>query len=745
MLKRFLANFKKKLFERKSNFLLKSVLIAIFSLGLMLLLVKAEKKLVRSPLTAISNEINSMAFFIKAERSLQHQVPLEDIVILDIDDASINALGRVNLWPRAYEAKVVDFLSSAEANMIALDLIFSESDKLPNVYTEMLSKRGISNPNYILNSLSTDSLLANSIKKAGNVYLSIFDNQMEDNTISDSLNIFLKKFTISQKLGYNNIINPVFPIYDFSKAAKGMGLISMSTDDDGVVRYYQLINQFRYQNSSYLIPNIPFIMFLDLINADNQNISFSDNQIEVPGFKPIEISSGGEIFINWLPKGERFRKISFYKVLQEKVPVEFFKDKYIFIGTSASGLGDLKITPMGELLPGVEIHALMFYNLANNRHLKVVEIKDLIIPFFLLSVFLTFLILYYRPIVSVFIFIGWFLLSTIIYLFVVFSIYEVVIPYDSYIVLILFTFITSLVFKYITEERDILKIKKAFSSYISPGLAELIVKDPGLVHLSGERRKLTVLFSDIRGFTTLTEIYPPQVVVSFLNYYLSFMTEIIFKHEGTIDKFMGDGIMVIYGAPVSLSDNAKRACETALEMKRRLGDVNKFLADQNIKPIKIGIGINSGEMTVGNIGSDRKFDYTVIGDNVNIGARLEKLNKLFGTTILISENTFNMTKDFFPTRKIGLFKVRGKNQGIIIYELLDETDVFYLNPQARDEFEKGVERYINNSLDEAYNVFQSVVQEIPDDEPSKYYLNLIKQIKNNEINYSPILSLIFKE
>ncbi|MEW6040639.1 MAG: adenylate/guanylate cyclase domain-containing protein, partial [Elusimicrobiota bacterium] len=225
-------------------------------------------------------------------------------------------------------------------------------------------------------------------------------------------------------------------------------------------------------------------------------------------------------------------------------------------------------------------------------------------------------------------------------------------------------------YRLLTEEKEKRWIKKTFSYYLSPTVIDELAGNPDKLRLGGERKILTVLFSDIRNFTTISEKLNPEEVVGILNEYLSAMTDIVFKHSGTLDKFIGDAIMAFWGAPIYSEDHAEKAVECALEMIDKLKELQEEWKRQNKPIIDIGIGINTGEMVVGNLGSHQRMDYTVIGDNVNLGSRLEGLNKQYATHIIISEATNEAIKHKFKSKSLGQVSVKGKEKPVTIFELL---------------------------------------------------------------------------
>jgi len=283
-------------------------------------------------------------------------------------------------------------------------------------------------------------------------------------------------------------------------------------------------------------------------------------------------------------------------------------------------------------------------------------------------------------------------------------------------------FVAVTVYQYVTEEREKRKIRNAFQFYVSAGVVNEILKDPGKLKLGGERKVLTVLFSDIRGFTHLSETIPPDTLTKLLNLYLTPMTVTVFKYQGTLDKYMGDAIMAIFGAPLEQNDHAEKACHTALDMVEALKDLQKSWEIDGVPEISIGIGINTGPMSVGNMGSNMLFDYTVVGDHVNLGSRLEKLNREYDTNIIISEFTHQHIKDTFVCRELDIVRVRGRREPVRIFELLGREESFRQWSAFKTSFEKGLMAYRSKQWDEGIREFEEALKIRSDDGPTKLYL-----------------------
>ena len=269
------------------------------------------------------------------------------------------------------------------------------------------------------------------------------------------------------------------------------------------------------------------------------------------------------------------------------------------------------------------------------------------------------------------------------------------------------------------ESQDKKMIKEAFKYYLSPAVIEELIKNPEKLKLGGEKKELTVFFSDIRGFTTLSEKLKPEELVRLLNFYLTEMTKIIMDNRGLVDKYIGDAIMAFWGAPIYDPNHANYACKTALLLVQKLQKVNKKLKKMGLPEIRVGAGLNTGYMVVGNIGSNQRFDYTVMGDAVNLGSRLEGLTKQYGVSVIVSEFTYRYVKNDFVFRKLDFVRVKGKNEPITIYELVGfKNEVSSSRINKIKEFEKALNLYKEGMFDKAKALFIKI-----GDNPSKAFLN----------------------
>ena len=345
-----------------------------------------------------------------------------------------------------------------------------------------------------------------------------------------------------------------------------------------------------------------------------------------------------------------------------------FKDKIVFVGFTASGLMDVFQTPAAAgVMPGIQLHASMADSILANRFISPASNRSrlaaVLAAAFAVGLAAALLPFWGAVIATAAVLGGW----------TWFAVYAF--RHGSWVNLVQpllvggFALFVGTAYQYFVEDREKRKMKRLFGRYVSRDVYEQLVAHPELAELGGKRREMTVLFSDIRGFTTVTEKGNPEELVSQLNEYFSRMVETVFRHKGTVDKFVGDMVMALFGAPLDDVDHAEHAVQAAIDMVRELGELNKSWAARGMAQLDIGVGVNSGEMIAGNIGSSAIMSYTVIGDNVNLGSRLESLNKEYQTRIIISDATRSRLTNLYDLRPLGNVTVKGKSKAVAIYEL----------------------------------------------------------------------------
>ncbi len=546
----------------------------------------------------------------------------ENIVIIDIDEFTLGKVEEIGQWPfpRSYYADLVKSLKEDGAHVVCFDILLSEPDRTDR---------------------NNDLLFAGAMKETKNVILPMeFSNQtLPFNSFKQTDNII-------------EISKAVLPVKELRETCSLTGFVDISPESDGVFRKVNLKKY--YHDKEFMYFSLAIATYILNVTPDDLNIS-ADKK--------------GKMFVNYQGGYKTFKYIPFYEVYKKtykKTSKNFFKDKYVIIGSSAPGLGDLKSTPVSNLLPGVEIQATALNTILNRDYITrsyfpvdaILIITGSVVTACLLSVF--------SP-----------LLGTIIVLST-----EIIIIFISFILFINNNFLLTTVplctvintcymsiisYRLITEERQKRKLKNIFQRYVSPQVVNLIINSSDRPALGGERKKMTVLFSDIRNFTPMSEKLKPEEVVNVLNEYFTSMAEIIFQYDGTIDKFIGDCIMAFWGAPIYHSDDALRAVKAALGMKKKLEELQKKWKKEGKPPVTVGIGINTGEVVVGNIGSPERMEYTTIGDEVNLASRLQSIAK--EGQIFISKSTYREVCEEIEAKEMTPVKVKGKSEPVILYEV----------------------------------------------------------------------------
>jgi adenylate cyclase len=385
----------------------------------------------------------------------------------------------------------------------------------------------------------------------------------------------------------------------------------------------------------------------------------------------------GRTLIHYYGANQIFRHISISDILDNVIKPDDLQGKIVLIGATAVGIYDLRVTPFSPVMPGVEKHANVISSILENRFIRAVSLSANLIVLLLSGCLLSILIPRFKAAGASAV-AGIFLILVLLsgyYLFAKNGLW-INIAYPS--INILFIFISVTAYNYAVEEKRARKIRAMFSSYVTEKIVNELIKNPGMAKLGGERREITVLFSDVRGFTSLSEKHSPEEVVSILNEYLGEMTDIVFKWEGTLDKFIGDAILAFWGAPMKQENHAELAVKCALNMVKRLEELQQKWQAEGKPVLDCGIGINTGEVLVGNIGAEgKKMDYTVIGDHVNLGSRVEGLTRKYNVHILITEFTLDKIRGIVTAGRLyrtsvkGLEKVvvKGKEKPVEIYEI----------------------------------------------------------------------------
>ncbi|MDH4227713.1 MAG: adenylate/guanylate cyclase domain-containing protein [Deltaproteobacteria bacterium] len=643
--------------------------------------------------------------------------PPEDVVIVAVDEKSINEVGRWP-WNRTKTAELIDGLN--EASAVGLDIVFSE----PQLPSPGCLDEG------------SDAALAASIRKAGNVVLGYYfrdDSTEEPSKLAlDKLSDAKVKITrrvdgskseqggavamVKKSTGVELNIEPIL-----EAGAAGQGSFNVTPGTDGVLRTANLV--IGYKEGMY-----PVLSMEALKVYLGEQIIVNEGEYGVDslniGEAYIPTDEQGRFLLNYYGPGGTIKTYSAADVMNKRLPPGTFKDKVVFIGITEIGIYDIRVTPMDPVFPGVEMHATVVGNVMEGNFI----VKDAVTAFF------TFLGILFLPLILAFVISRthrtYVTLAAFAVLFLVSSVVAYMLFAKAGMMVSLFYPLVSLSLAYVSMEayRNLVVegkskfYKKAFSTYVPPQLVSEIIKNPEKLKLGGEKKIISVLFSDIRGFTTMSESLEPQRLVALLNSYLTPMTEIVFKEQGTLDKYIGDAIMAIFNAPVDVVDHPRRACTTAVTMIRALPKLNEGWKTAGFPPVDIGIGINTGEAVVGNMGADLRFDYTAIGDTVNLASRLEGMTKQYGVKIIVNESTYSACKEDFVFRLIDLVRVKGKNEPAAVYELMGLTTEMEKYAALSTAFRDAYVDYRKGKFKTAKAAFEAILAKYPSDGPSLTYI-----------------------
>jgi adenylate cyclase len=712
------------------------------------------------------------------------------IVIVDIDQRSQEILGR---WPfpRSHFARMLDVLREDGARVVAFDIVFHQPDEtarlLHTLEARLAEQTGAHTPDPALRAelehlkaeFDPDRRFTEALERfaaaGGRIVLGSFflytdsDVRGLDEAALDRYGNLLAFYSLPQvrpaesARGWESYRALVERYGDLRMLPRGAlanlerfslalpeeslttGYFNIVSDPDGVVRRVPLVLPYGRSDD---FAEWDFFAALDvqavrcLLNIPGEALVLNYG---ATGIESLELGRGlvirpdelGRAVINFQGSAGTYPSVSIADVVQGKFAPGTFRDKLVYVGASATGIGDLRSTPFGTLdFPGVEIHANIADNLLHNRFLRrgAIQVFTDAGMIFLFGVPLGIWLALARP--------RWLALALLL-----------LVPFGVLVqrafqagwwlnatAPALFTLVPNVVlvaiYRVLVEEREKRKVRSAFQQYLSSEVIERLLENPALVE--PRRTEITVLFSDIRDFTSISERLDPQDLAVFMNHYLTQMTRIIFDHQGTLDKYIGDAVMAFWGAPSEEPRHAELACCAALEMKSRLAELQKQWRAEGKPPIRIGLGLSTGFASVGNMGSALRYGYTAMGDTVNLASRLEGLNKEYGTTILLSEFTAAaVPQGRFLLRELDLIRVKGKHQPVTVYELLAAagdgiqpreaavSDVQSQIPDLKElvaQFAAACALYRQRRWAEAKAAFESVLTRWPDDGPARVFV-----------------------
>ena len=707
-------------------------------------------------------------------RPAKYSRPDPRIVIVDIDQKSQEGLGK---WPfsRTNFADMLDVLRADGAKVVGFDVTFDKPDQTAapvRALAERLAQRKNAGQKIdpqlekeisdLAAEYDADKQFGEAIQKFGNVVLGNFflarqELKGTDDATLNSYADLVQWYALAQ-----NSLNPATGKQDFAALMQRfeannilysatmanipallspdnnntgtMGFFNVLPDADGVLRRSLLVVPFtRSENISEaeLYGSLEVQTIRLYLGVPSEQLTVNYNQTGIVSLQfgdklQVKPDSIGRMAINYRGPERTYPYYSLVDVVQHKIPAGTFRDKIVLVGASATGIGDLRSPPYGGIsYPGVEVHANAIDNMLNHEALQrgaAQELSDLaLILFFGIPVGIWMALVAPRWM--------WFGLSFLLVL--IFADYLAFLHgwwlnFSVPALTLVSNVLLISLYRALVEEKEKRRVRTAFGQYLSPEVIRRLLLNPKLVE--PKKTEITVMFSDIRGFTTISENLDAQDLALFLNQYLSDMTSLVFEYAGTLDKYIGDAVMAFWGAPFETEDHAIKGCDSALRMMQRVRAMQKEWEAQGKPKLDIGIGLNSGVASVGNMGSALRYGYTALGDAVNLSSRLEGLNKDYGTHILVNETTYAATRnENFVYRELDLIRVKGKSQPVRIYELIcrQGEDSAYGTPaqvqERLSQFAYGRELYCARRWEEAQRAFQSILDQWGADGPSRAY------------------------
>lgn len=602
-------------------------------------------------------------------KSLRGEVAVApEIAIIAIDEKSVAELGRFP-WTRTQYVKLLERTTRAGAKAVLFDALFPERE-----------------------SAAADAAFAAAIKRAGNVVLAVsFDYDAEFKVVGQTRSL-----------------------HEMERNAAGVAHINFLPENDGINRRNRLV----VEQDGKMIPSLGLAAAMTALGVKKIEVNAFDIGL---GEHAVPVGEGNAMWINFTGGPGNYPRYSFTDVVHGRVPAQELKGKILFVGATALGIYDMRVTPFSGNTPGVEVHAAVADNIISERYVRQGAVEALLDILFIvvvgaLAYFTTTRLRLYQALPAVLLLVG-------IYIWIDYEFFLaghwVSMIYPSLAAIV--SLLIGGSFRYLVLERNAREMRSMFSSYLSDKLVAQLEKDPEAAKIGGDSKEVTVLFTDIRGFTSFSEQHTPQEVVARLNQYLAEMVQIIQRHDGTIDKFIGDGIMVYWGAPLAQPDHAKQALQCVAEIKAKMRELRLQWNKDGQEPFYIRGGLQSGEVVAGNIGiRGKKMEYTVIGDVVNQASRLESTAKFYGVSFLVGERTWQLSKDAVRYRELDKIRVVGKQHPVTIYEP-------YMNLSIDDgimleRFAKALALYREHRWDDAAQAFTALSRDFPDDVPCKIYI-----------------------
>ncbi len=607
------------------------------------------------------------------------------VTIIDLDEKSLAEVGQWP-WPRTQVAQLVDNAFALGAGLVAFDIVFAEPDRMnPSSVAEAIYGLDETMQTKLKGLISNDAVMAKTIKKKRVVLgQSGFWEKREIKAgppVRKSVAVHWRgpkkqKFAPERVLPALPDIVRNIPILE--KAGMGHGLFTLTPEPDGIVRRVPAF--FIYDGDIYPALSIEMLRVATgrrtvIIEADEAGVS----AVKVSKSLQVATDNKGRMW-PYFSKSDKAKYVSAVDVLAGTADPALFKGKMAIVGTSAVGLLDIRSTPTEKVIPGVEVHAQLLEsifhkayltrpNYALGAELLLLAGGGLLMIILVPWVDAKWALLLFFSVAGGAMYGSWYM----------FSEHQALIDavYGTISILLLYTLLTYT--GYAREEKERAQVRNAFGHYLSPAMVEKLAEDPSQLTLGGETRNMSMLFCDVRGFTTISEQFDAAGLTGFINKLLTPLTDVILKRNGTVDKYMGDCVMAFWNAPIDDEHHARHACLSALEMFAEMAPLNERLKKEAEAegrkhiPLKVGTGINSGDVVVGNVGSDQRFDYSILGDEVNLASRLEGQCKTYAVDIVIGQNTQAQASEL-ASLELDIIKVKGKTEAVRLYALLGDEE-----------------------------------------------------------------------
>lgn len=736
-------------FFKKLMSWLQPYLIAILVTGFVLFAYLGKATVISRFMESISLKTIDLRFHFRKEIQ-----PGNHVVIAAIDEKSLKEEGKWP-WPRSTMADLVTHASDAGVRVIAFDVGFFEEDdsRLIDTISRLRQTTCHNDPickaylDKLTHGADNDALFAQAIRNSSAAvvlghYFNLDNSQTLVETVEEQEND-QDRISGSQvnrmnagseealdNAGFKEALNLQPNINILCRSTDYSGFFNMLPDPDGI---YRSVPAVLFYHDFYYLP-----LSLSAIHAwTRQSVTLNINKesgvsttaLDIGDYH-IPVDRNGQIMVNFRGGNRTFPHISIADILNNRIEPGVLKDKIMIVGATSAGLSDIRPTPFAPVFPGCEIHANLIDSILSRDLLYQPPLLDV---WSVLAIVLAGAILALSlPLLGAMAGLGLYIVLTVFYWALcqyLFSHNGIILDMTYPLTALTLVYIAVTANRYLSESRKKKFISDAFSTYLAPSVVKQLIRSPEKLGLGGEDRDITAFFSDVQGFTSISEKLSPKELVELLNEFLTEMTNIILNHEGTVDKFEGDAIIAFFGAPLNLENHARSTCLACIAMHERLVQLNEKWKLENRPQLHMRIGLCSGTAVVGNMGSVNRMDYTMMGDVVNTAARLEGVNKIYGSYSMISETTRDMAGPDIVTREIDTIYLVGKHEPVTIYQIIGRADTInetLLKTMAI--YKKGLDLYKQKSFDKALAYFEKALVHDPDDGPSKAMAGRCKEL-----------------